>query len=92
MAEPAVMKRVENQDEPDQMLARLASLVRSNDRHLAEIQALNAGLHQAHAYLATPLANIRLGRAYLERIRMRRSRVLAVLRANRLAAREFLAI
>lgn len=71
--------------------ARLTSLVRSNDLLLAELKSLDSQGVEARAYLAAPSTNAALGRAYLERIRARRSRVLAILRANRMAAREFLA-
>ena len=76
----------------DGAFARLANLVRSNDRLMADLKALDARLADAKAYLARPDANVALGRAQLERVRASRSRVLAILRANRLAAREFLAI
>src|SRR5437868_14908481 len=80
----------EEAGEDDGAFARLAALVRSNERHLAELEALNASLAEARAYLAGPSANVLLGRAQLDRVRTRRARVLAVLRSNRLAAREFL--
>ncbi len=101
MVSPAVATQVEglgnpkrtepSADEPDQAFARLASLVRSNDRYLAELKALNARLVEARSYLASPSANVRLGQACLDRVRAHRTCVLAMLRANRLAAREFLA-
>jgi hypothetical protein len=75
---------------PDDAFARLASLVASNDRHLAEMRVLNARLAEAIAYLETAPPDPTLGRAYLDRVRSRRSAVLALLRANRIAAREFL--
>jgi hypothetical protein len=78
-------------DSPEDAFARLAALVRSNDRLLAELKALDARLAEARAYLATPLANLQLGQAHRDRIQARRVRVLTILRANRLAAREFLA-
>lgn len=75
----------------DGSFARLARLVVSNDRLLADLDDLDARLAEARAYLADPACNAALGRAYLEGVRGRRARVLATLRANRLEAREFLA-
>lgn len=78
-------------DTPNDAFAKLTRLVASNDRESAELQRLNERLAQARAYAADPCANPILAQAYLERVRNRRARVLAVLRANRLEAREFLA-
>ena len=69
--------------------ARLAELVTSNDRFLGELRALNARVESARAHLAANPSDPTLGRAYLDRARARRARVLALLRANRIAAREF---
>ena len=75
---------------PDDAFGRLASLVTSNDRYLRELRALNARVESARAHLATNPSDPTLGRAYLDGARVRRSRVLALLGANRIAAREFL--
>lgn len=82
---------VEPGGEPDDTLARLVRLVASNDRLLNELKRLDARLAEADDYLAKPDANFALGCAYRDRVRTRRSRVLALLRANRVEAREFLA-
>ena len=79
-------------DAPDDAFARLARLVASNDRELATLRTLDARMVEARAYLADPASPTALAQAYLGRVRDRREKVLAVLRANRLAAREFLAV
>lgn len=75
---------------PDDAFARLAGLVTANDCYLGELRALNARVASARAHLATNPPDPTLGRSYLDRARSRRSRVLSLLRANRIAAREFL--
>ena len=75
---------------PDDAFARLAGLVTTNDRYLGELRALNARVASASIHLAANPSDPTLGRAYLDRARARRSRVLTLLRANRIAAREFL--
>ena len=85
-----LVPRVEPETAPLNAFARLAGLVASNDRFLGELRALNARVESARAHLATNPSDPTLGRAYLDRARARRSRVLALLRANRIAAREFL--
>ena len=75
---------------PDDAFARLAGLVTANDRYLGELRALNARVASARTHLAANPSDPTLGRAYLDRARSRRSRVLTLLRANRIAAREFL--
>lgn len=74
----------------DDAFARLASLVRSNDRLMDELRKLDGRLAEARAYLEKTGANPTLGRAQLDRVRGDRSRVLSALRSNRIAAREFL--
>jgi hypothetical protein len=80
----------ESANEPENAFARLAGLVRSNERYLAELKALNVRLAEANAYLESPSANLKLGLIYRGHVQARRARALALLRANRLAAREFL--
>jgi len=80
----------ERGDGPDDALARLSRLVASNDRHLAELRALDARLATVNAHLATRTPGAIFGLAFRDRVRSQRSCVLAVLRANRIAAREFL--
>lgn len=76
---------------PADDFARLVGLVKSNERLFAEQRANRARLEQVRGYLARPDANVALGRALLERLRARRSAVLALLRANRAEARALLA-
>lgn len=80
----------ESATEPANAFARLAGLVRSNERYLEELKALNVRLAEANAYLETPSANLKLGLIYRGQVQARRARTLTLLRANRLAAREFL--
>ncbi len=75
---------------PDDAFARLAGLVTANDRYLGDLRALNARVAKARTHLASNPSDPTLGRAYLDRARSSRSRVLTLLRANRIAAREFL--
>ena len=88
---PASPASPESSPSPDDAFARLAALVRSNDRLQAELLTLDRRGHEARAYLARPDANPALGRARLDRVRDGRSRVLSALRSNRIAAGEFLA-
>ena len=78
------------QPAPDNAFARLTQLVQSNDRLLAELAVLDARLVETEVYLAMASSNLDLARAYRVRTKRQRSRVLAILRANRIAAREFL--
>ncbi len=74
----------------DNALARLVALLQSNDRLLADLKVLDGRLADAKVYLATPGANLLLGRSRVERVRDQRSLVMTALRSNRIAAREFL--
>jgi hypothetical protein len=78
------------QPTPENAFARLARLVHSNERLLAELAVLDARLVEAEVYLAMASSNLGLARAYRARTKRQRSRVLAMLRANRIEAREFL--
>lgn len=69
---------------------RLVRLVRDNERLQAELDATRAKVRDAFDYLAAPNANPALALALLERLRLRRSALLAHLRANRVEARELL--
>lgn len=84
----AAFARVE--DAPDDAFAKLALLVYANDRLIAELRAIRQRVERASAYAKDPTANPSLANACLERLRARRSRVLVLLRANRLAAEAFL--
>ena len=75
---------------PDNPMARLVGLITSNDHLLAELGILDARLVEAEVYLAMASSNLELARAYRARTKRQRSRVLVLLRANRIAAREFL--
>ncbi len=75
--------------EADHAFARLARLVASNERLLVKLRSLDAKLARANAYADGPESNI-LARASRDRIRDTRAGVLLLLRANRIAAREFL--
>ncbi len=77
--------------EPETDLARLARLIRSNDRYLGELRGLRARLALAREFLADPASPAHLARAYHDRVRARQSRVLALLRANRIEALALLA-
>lgn len=72
------------------VFGRLTQLVASNDRLLKELADLDLGLGRADAYLASSSPNMVLGRAYRDFLKVRKSKVLTILRANRVAAREFL--
>ena len=50
-------------------LARIARLIRSNERLLAEMQSLRARIDLARAYLREPGCHTRLGASYLDRWR-----------------------
>lgn len=69
---------------------RLVCLTRSTDRLLAELAHLTRQRDDTLVYLAKPEANAVLGIARLEQIKRKRSLVLCQLRANRIAAKEFL--
>ncbi|QDV38346.1 hypothetical protein [Tautonia plasticadhaerens] len=69
---------------------RLVRLVRENERLLAELDRVRGQCRRAWAYLGEPGCNAALAMAQLERARLRRSAVLAHLRANRVEARALL--
>ena len=74
----------------EDVFGRLVRLVRDNERLQAELDATRARVRDAFDYLAAPNANPALALALLERLRLRRSALLAHLRANRVEARELL--
>ena len=74
----------------DGEFGRLVRLVRDNERLTAELEATRSRAHRAWSYLAMPGANPALALAELERLRHKRSAILAHLRANRVAARALL--
>jgi hypothetical protein len=67
-------------------LERLAQLLLSNDRLIADLTASRSRIVSALAYLDQPDCNLRFGSAHLERCRARHSGILAELRANRVEA------
>ena len=77
-------------DDCDDAFARLARLVNSNDRLTADLKWIRQQIERVSTYAESPTANTSLARACLDRLRDRRSRILALLRANRLEAQEFL--
>jgi len=77
--------------ESENEFAKLARLVRSNDRLLKELRALRPRMVSARAYLTELGCHVELGQMYLQRLQDRRSRALSGLRANRIEARELLA-
>ena len=68
---------------------RLAELYRSNERHLADLRGFDSQLASARSYLLSPSCNPALAEARILRLKAWRSAVLTALRANRVAAREF---
>ncbi|MEW4570953.1 hypothetical protein AB1L88_24050 [Tautonia sp. JC769] len=66
---------------------RLVRLVHENERLLAELETVRTKIRQAWAYVSEPGSNPALGMAHLERLRMKRSALLAHLRSNRIEAR-----
>ena len=66
---------------------RLVRLVHDNERLLAELETVRTKIRQAWVYLSEPGSNPSLGLTHLERLRMRRSALLAHLRSNRIEAR-----
>ena len=70
--------------------ANLVSLYKSNKILLAELTSLLKKSASARAYLDSTGCNPVLGGAQLVRLRVRRSAVLALLRANRIRARALL--
>jgi hypothetical protein len=75
---------------PRDDFGRLVRLVRENERLLSELDRVRGQSQRAWAYLGEPGSNPALAMAQLERLRMRRSAVLAHLRANRVEARALL--
>ncbi len=71
--------------------AIIVALYKSNEILLAELRSVNAKSAGAEAYLAQVGSNPHLGRAQILRLRIRRSAVLTLLRANRVQARAILA-
>ena len=74
----------------DDEFGRLVRLVRVNERLTAELDETRARARRAWAYLATPGADPALAMAELQRLRPKRSAILAHLRANRLEAHALL--
>ncbi|RUL87251.1 hypothetical protein TsocGM_13590 [Tautonia sociabilis] len=75
---------------PGDEFGRLVRLVRENERLHAELEAVRVRTNRAWAYLSEPGCNAALAMAQLDRLRLRRSALLAHLRANRIEARELL--
>lgn len=72
---------------PRDAFAELIGLWASNRRLFGRLRQLQAQLSEARRFLDRPDAHQGFGRAHLERLRTRRSQVLAELRANRVEAR-----
>ena len=70
---------------------RLVGIMRENERLLLDLKAMTQKCQAARAYLAAPDCNVTLALANLNRLREKRSGLLAVLRANRLAGEDLLA-
>ena len=66
---------------------RLVRLVHDNERLLAELETVRTKIRQAWVYLSEPGSNPVLAMTHLERLRMKRSALLAHLRSNRIEAR-----
>lgn len=66
---------------------RLVRLVHDNERLLAELETVRTKIRQAWVYLSEPGSNPALAMTHLERLRMKRSALLAHLRSNRVEAR-----
>jgi hypothetical protein len=75
---------------PSNLFEQVVRLVQSNDRLFAERDALVAKLGRARAYLAEPGCNRNFAIAHLKHLKLKHSCVLALLRANRLQARQIL--
>ncbi len=75
---------------PPDLFEQVVRLVQSNDRLFAERDALVAKLGRARTYLADPDCNRNFATAYLNHLKLKHSSVLALLRANRLQARQIL--
>jgi hypothetical protein len=68
----------------------MVGLLRRGERLLAELRACRARIAEARAYLDRPDANPTLGLARLEQLRAKHSGWLALLRAQRIEARDLL--
>ncbi|WP_169973542.1 hypothetical protein [Tautonia rosea] len=66
---------------------RLVRLVHDNERLLSELETVRTKIQQAWMYLSEPGSNPTLAMTHLERLRMKRSALLAHLRSNRIEAR-----
>jgi len=75
---------------PPGNFAHLVDLYRDNGRIFRELAATRAGLDAALAYLSGPHGRGPVARVHFERLRSRRSALLARLRANRIEARRLL--
>jgi hypothetical protein len=73
-------------DAPDEF-GRVVRLVRDNERLFAELESVRSRARRAWAHLAQPGGNAGLALVQLDRLRAKRSALLAHLRANRAAAR-----
>ncbi|CAN5602598.1 hypothetical protein BH23PLA1_BH23PLA1_14290 [soil metagenome] len=69
---------------------RAVRLVQDNERLFAALHATTIQLRRARIYLADPTSNPTLAKLHLDRIRTRRSGILAQLRANRIEAQDLL--
>lgn len=77
---------------PNNLFERLVRIYRDGELLLNQLRRTNAQLSQARDYLAGEGSNAALGRAMVERLRDRKSWLLARLRANRIAAQAVLGI
>jgi hypothetical protein len=75
---------------PPNLFEQIVRLVQSNERLFAERDALVAKLGRARAHLAEPGCNRNFAMAHLKHLKLKHSSVLALLRANRLQARQIL--
>ena len=76
---------------PPNLFERLVGIMQENERLLLDLKAMTEKCQTARAYLASPDCNVSLALANLNRLRAKRSGLLMVLRANRIAGEELLA-
>jgi hypothetical protein len=78
-----------NDSEPT-LFTRIVALYQGNKFLLSQLKSLRLKLAAARSYLRSPGCNRVMGEAHLSYLRSKHSAALTVLRANRIAAREFL--
>ncbi len=76
------------ESEPPSAFGRLVKIMQSNERLISELRALATRLERARAYLTELGCHRNLATANLAHLKAKYSGVLALLRANRLEARE----